>query len=139
MLCASTAYLATHGMPQRVEDLQQHDCIVFIALASGNDRWRLVRDGNEIAAEIRPRLSVNTAEAAAAAAEAGIGIAQVLSYQVAARVASGDMKIVLQGYTSAPIPVSLVYPGQRQVPLKLRAFLDFAAPRLRARLGRKTG
>jgi len=44
----------------------------------------------------------------------------------------------LEGYEPPPVPVHLIYPGQRHVPLKLRAFLDFSIPRLRARLGYKT-
>jgi DNA-binding transcriptional LysR family regulator len=49
-----------------------------------------------------------------------------------------DLATLLEGYEPPPVPVHLIYPGQRHVPLKLRAFLDFSIPRLRARLGYKT-
>jgi DNA-binding transcriptional LysR family regulator len=80
------------------------------------------------------RFGVNTAEAAIAAATLGVGLARVLSYQVADAVGNGTLKVVLQDYESPPLPVSLVHKGQTPLPRKLRAFLDFAAPRLGERI-----
>ena len=77
---------------------------------------------------------MKTAEAAIDAAIAGLGITRVLSYQVAASVKAGLITIVLDELEQTSSPVSLVYVGQRLLPLKLRAFLDFVAPRLKARL-----
>src|SRR4026209_1429555 len=92
-----------------------------------------VEAGN-VSAAVRARLVVNTAEAAIDAAIAGLGVTHVLSYQVAAPVKAGLLNVVLQELEPAPSPVSLVYSGQRRLPLKLRAFLDFAAVQLKARL-----
>lgn len=83
---------------------------------------------------IHSRLVVNTAEAAIDAATAGVGVTRVLSYQVADALRSGELAVVLEGFEPEPVPVSLVHAGGRLLPLKLRAFLDFATPRLRARL-----
>jgi DNA-binding transcriptional LysR family regulator len=77
---------------------------------------------------------VNTAEAAIDAAVAGFGITRVLSYQIANAVQAGVLAVVLEEYEPTSSPVSLVYAGQRLLPLKLRAFLDFATSRLKARL-----
>jgi DNA-binding transcriptional LysR family regulator len=79
---------------------------------------------------------VNLGEAAVAAAADGAGIARVLSYLVDDLAKSRSVVTLLEAY-EPPMPVSLVYPSQRQVPLKLRAFLDFSIPRLRERLGYK--
>jgi DNA-binding transcriptional LysR family regulator len=49
---------------------------------------------------------------------------------------AGALNVVLEKFEPLPWPVSLVYPGKGLLPLKLRAFLDFAAPRLKSRLGR---
>ena len=68
------------------------------------------------------------------AAIAGAGVTRVLSYQAAQAIADGRLVAVLAEYEPEPFPVSLVYPAGRLVPLKLRAFLDFAAPRLKSRL-----
>ena len=62
------------------------------------------------------------------------GVTAVLSYQVAAQVRAKKLKIVLGDFEPADIPVSIVRPGGRLIPAKLRAFVEFAAPRLRARL-----
>ena len=83
---------------------------------------------------IHSRLVVNTAEAAIDAAIAGIGITRVLSYQIARAVAAGTLQIALAAFEPTPWPVNLVYGGGPLLPLKLRAYVDFAAPRLKTRL-----
>jgi DNA-binding transcriptional LysR family regulator len=87
--------------------------------------------------EIHSRLIVNTAEAAIDAAIAGLGITRVLSYQVGTAIRAGALAIALPEFEPSPWPVSLVFAGQGLLPLKLRAFLDFAAPRLRERLAER--
>ena len=84
------------------------------------------------------RLVANSGEAAVMAATAGAGIARVFSYQIDDLVKSRSLVTLLEAYEPPPLPVSLIYPSQRQVPLKLRAFLDFSVPRLRDRLGYET-
>jgi len=75
--------------------------------------------------------------AAVIAASTGVGIARAMSYQVDDLVKAGSLVKLLEAYERAPIPATLIYPCQRQVPLKLRAFLDFSVPLLRDRLGYK--
>ncbi len=81
---------------------------------------------------VRSRLIVNTAEAAIDAAIAGV--TRVLSYQAEAALRAGVLLRVLRRFEPAPMPISLVHAGQGRLPLKLRAFIDFAAPRLKERL-----
>ena len=133
VVCASPAYLAARGQPERPGDLEQHDCITFENLMSP-DRWRF----GDQRVRIGSRLIVNTADAAICAAEAGLGITRVLSYQVADAVADGRLQIVLAGEEPEAWPVHLLY-GGGILPQKLRAFIDFAAPRLSAALSRNTG
>jgi DNA-binding transcriptional LysR family regulator len=83
---------------------------------------------------VSPRLTVNTAEAAIDGAAAGLGVTRVLSYQVAQAIADDRIQIVLAEYEPAPLAVSLIHGPQGLMPLKVRMLLDFAAPRLRARL-----
>jgi DNA-binding transcriptional LysR family regulator len=78
---------------------------------------------------------VSNLESACDAARAGVGIAVVLSYQVAEFVRSGELTPLLRDFQPPPLPVSFVYSPNRFMPVKLRAFLDFALPRLKARLG----
>lgn len=133
VVCASPAYLDAQGEPATPQDLAQHACITFEAL-SPTGAWRFRRDGVEETVPVHARLAVNSADAAVDAAVAGIGLTRVLCYQMQAARRAGQLRIVLDNYEPAPAPVSLVYPRQGRMPLKVRAFLDFAAPRLRARL-----
>jgi DNA-binding transcriptional LysR family regulator len=98
------------------------------------DLWTFRVGSADISMKIRERLVVNTAEAAIDAAIAGVGITRVLSYQVEKVAQSGALTTVLSKYESAPVPINLIYTGRHLLPLKLRAFLDFATPRLRSRL-----
>lgn len=133
VVCASPGYLAARGTPGEPGDLAGHDCIAFDRTASPIT-WPFAADGAEVAVPIRSRLVVTTAEAAIDAAVAGLGLTRVLSYQAAAAVRAGTLALVLQDFEQAPLPVSLVHRGQLPLPLKSRAFLDFAAPRLKQRI-----
>jgi len=77
---------------------------------------------------------VSNLESAFDAACAGIGITVVFSYHAAKAIKSGELILLLQGYQPEPLPVSFVYSPNRFMPAKLRAFLDFTVPRLRASL-----
>jgi len=135
VVCASPAYLAEHGTPTIPEGLGTHDCITFEGLSSAAP-WSFAKGKTDVTVQVRSRLQVNTAEAAVDAAIAGVGLTKVLSYQVDAAVRSGMLRIVLQEFEPEPWPVSLVHAGHGLLPVKLRAFLDFAAPRLKERLAR---
>ena len=131
--CAGPAYLKARGAPRSPSELVQHHCIAFSNM-SATDRWSYRIAGEDQAVPIRARLAVTTAESAIDAAIAGIGITRVLSYQAAAAIKAGKLKILLRPFEQPEIPVSMVHPQSRLTPPKVRAFLDFAAPRLRRRL-----
>ncbi|MEI9991615.1 MAG: LysR family transcriptional regulator [Rhizomicrobium sp.] len=133
-LCASPAYLERRGTPKKPTDLAKHDCVVHEGHPTAR-HWQFFGAGPPQTIAVASRLSVNLGEAAVAAAVDGIGIARVLSYLIDDLVRNGALTPVLEAYEPAPLPASVIYPSQRQVPLKLRVFLDFAIPRLRERLG----
>ena len=130
VICASPAYLAARGTPKEPADLGAHDCITFEGMTAP-ESWTFPAGASEATVAIRSRLVVNTAEAAVDAAKAGVGITRVLSYQVASALDDGALILALQEFEPPPLPVNLVHVGQRLLPLKLRAFLDFATPRLK--------
>jgi DNA-binding transcriptional LysR family regulator len=134
VLCASPGYMKIRGVPKAPTDLATHDCVAYEDLVLGSN-WDFHSGGVPQIIPILSRLVVNSVEAAVSAATAGAGIARVLSYQIDDLVNSGALVTLLESYEPSPIPVSFVYPSQRQVPLKLRAFLDFSIPRLRERFG----
>jgi DNA-binding transcriptional LysR family regulator len=131
--CAAPAYFAAHGEPATPQDLHAHACVAFEGLYAPS-AWSFAGPRGEETLSVRPRLGVSTAEAAIDAAVSGAGITRVLSYQVADAVADGRLALTLRAFEPEPLPVSLVYAAQGLLPLKLRAFLDFATPRLRTRL-----
>jgi DNA-binding transcriptional LysR family regulator len=135
VVAGSPGYFAAHGVPHRPADLTDHMCVTFSAMASGQS-WVFAAKGGDPAQMVRPlcRLWVNTAEAAIDAAVAGIGVTNVLSYQVASAVRDGRLRLVLEDHEPVPLPVHLVHAAQTILPLKMRRFLEFAAPRLRKSL-----
>jgi DNA-binding transcriptional LysR family regulator len=134
IVVAAPGYLRERGSPAVPADLEAHTVIAFPNISS-SERWTFRdRNGAMLRIAIKPRLIVNTSEAAIAAALSGFGLTQVLSYQAAAEIASGTLIRLLQDYEDEAWPVQLLYPGGRHPPPKLRAFLDFAASRLRRRL-----
>lgn len=135
IVCASSDYLRERGTPANPQDLINHACINFtFAALMSPDVWTFRVGQSEISMRIRARLVVNTAEAAIEAALAGVGITRILSYQVGKAAQSGVLTTVLANFEPAPMPINLVYARQRLLPVKLRAFLDFAPARIRQRL-----
>ncbi|CUH65247.1 D-malate degradation protein R [Thalassovita gelatinovora] len=129
IVCASPSYLGEHGTPKVPSDLAKLDGITFQNLMSPQN-WRFGSGRHEITVPVRSRLIVNAAEAAIDAAIDGLGFTRVLSYQAAAAIRAGRLVPLLQDFEPEPWPVHLLYEPRALIPQKLRAFLDFAAPRI---------
>jgi DNA-binding transcriptional LysR family regulator len=130
VFAASPGYLKVRGVPQKPADLVGHDCIGVQGF-TGSDFWNVADDG-EI--PVRYRLIVNSTDAACEAAKEGMGIVSVFSHHVAPNFQDGTLVSVLQDFKRETLPLSLVRGAGEYLPLKLRAFLDFVTPRLKARL-----
>jgi DNA-binding transcriptional LysR family regulator len=133
VVCASPAYLNVRGHPKQLGDLATHDCITIDDHAIPT-AWKFVRAGRARIAPIRSRLCVNTSEAAVLAAIEGAGLARVMSYKMDAAKRAGKLSIVLEEFEPESLPVHIIYAPRKPVPLKLRAFLNWMTPRLKARL-----
>jgi DNA-binding transcriptional LysR family regulator len=131
--CASPGYIELRGRPAALDELAQHECITIDDF-DVQRTWKFLKGTQEVVAPIRSRLSVNTSEAAVQAAVAGAGIARVMSYKMEAARRSGELVVLLEDFELEPLPVHLVYPERKPMPLKLRAFLNWVTPRLKARL-----
>jgi DNA-binding transcriptional LysR family regulator len=129
VVVASPDYLVRRGSPAAPADLAGHDTIAFEGLDVGGG-WRF-GDG-EKAVRIQPRLGVNSGDATIAAAEAGVGIARPLSYQVRASVEAGRLVVLLQDHAPPAIPVSIVYPARRIASANVAAFVKAARSRFRS-------
>lgn len=128
ILVASPAYVAAHGPPADPAALQGHALISFSELERAHD-WRFGPAGKP-AIRIDPRLAVNSADAAIAAAVAGAGIARVLSYQALAALAAGELVTLLDDLAPPPLPVHLVYQANRRASVNVRAFIEATRQRL---------
>lgn len=134
VVCASPALLAAHGRPKVPEDLLRLPC-VSVDLPVPSLNWQFKAAGMRLL-PVRPRLTIATPEAAAKAAIRGVGAVQLLYYQVAEAVEAGTLEIVLPAFEPDPLPVQLIHTARGHMPLKMRRFIDFAAPRLRTLLDR---
>jgi len=137
VVVASPRYLASHPRIKQPADLVKHEIVAFANF--GLDSWRFTpAHGSSIPRTVQfaPRLVVNTVRAAAAAAISGRGLTRLYSYHVAKHVKEGRLKIVLADAEHPPLPSHLLIPQGRVSMPKVRAFLDFAAPRLRAEFAR---
>jgi len=132
VVCASPKLLAGRGTPRDPQGLAALPCVNFDFLSMA-PTWSFRSKDAKVATEvpITPRLSVSTAEAAVWAAAQGAGITRVLHYQCAAALRDGSLQIILAEYEPQPLPVHLIHAGRGALPSKTRAFLDFAAHRLR--------
>ncbi|PTT92610.1 LysR family transcriptional regulator [Pelomonas sp. HMWF004] len=131
MLVASPGYVATHGRPQRPDELSAH-VLIHPTQVLPYPEWRFVEEGRPLVQRIRPRLRTTTNDAARSFALAGLGLARLLSYQVADALASGALLPLLEDFETPPLPVHIVHHEGRHATQKVRAFVDLAVATLRA-------
>jgi DNA-binding transcriptional LysR family regulator len=120
---ASPAYLKARGVPQTPQDLLRHSCIVG---SRSGPEWRFVdRSGHEIIVHVKGNAIINSGDALREAAVAGLGIIQGTWWLVRKDLERGAVQSVLTNYMVEGAPISVLYPANRQLPAKVRAFLDF--------------
>lgn len=137
VVVASPRYLAGHPRIVEPADLTKHRIITTTHF--GHDAWVFPpAPGGSVARSIhfKPRLVVNSVRAALASAIEAHGVTRLYTYHVAERVQEGSLEIVLRDAEPAPLPVHLITPQGRTLAPKVRTFLDFAVPRLRAEFAR---
>jgi DNA-binding transcriptional LysR family regulator len=131
IVVAAPRYLKQHPRITEPGDLAKHQ---IVAMAHLPNSWTFAPQAGSSAArtvQFTPRLIVNSTYAAVASTVAGRGVARMYSYQVAAEVARGELEIVLADDEDPEMPAHLISPqGRLSVP-KVRAFTDFAVPRLK--------
>ncbi|MES2818756.1 MAG: LysR family transcriptional regulator [Pseudomonadota bacterium] len=129
VVCASPAFLAEQGRPRHPDALREARVVVAASSSLVSD-WQFAGPEGVLTVRPQPRLVVTANQAAINAASLGWGLTRVLSYQVAGKVASGELELVLEDFELPPLPIQVVYQGGRKVPAKVRTFVDFCAERL---------
>ena len=137
VVIAAPRYLALHPRIEEPGDLAKHQIVAMTHF--GQESWSFPpAPGSAVprAVKFTPRMVVNSVRAAVASVVEGWGVARLFSYQVAEHVRKGELEIVLTDYEHPPVPVHLVSPNGRLSVPKVRAFVDFAAPRLKKHFAR---
>lgn len=121
------------GTPVSIEDLATMPCVSFTGVSPSSE-WAFERNDATERVQVNTVLTTNQIDAAIQAAVAGVGWTRFLDYHVHDELAAGRLQRVLRGHESAPIPAQIVYPHARLLSANVRAFVDFAAPRLRTEM-----
>jgi len=132
IIAASPVYLAAHAPIETPTDLTKHQIVSMTYF--GIDSWRFPATGRGSVPQVvqfTPRMIANSIRTVIASVVAGHGVARMLTYHIVDELERGTLRIVLQNYEHPPMPVHVITPqGRLSVP-KVRAFVDFAVPRLR--------
>jgi DNA-binding transcriptional LysR family regulator len=129
-IVGSPEYFERRGRPQSPEELHAHHCMRYRFTGAGTlYRWELQQDAHELEVDPDGPLIVNDNDLMLEAARQGIGLAFVFRSSAAADLAAGRLEAVLEAWCP-PFPGFYIYypsaaAGRRQMPLKLRVFIDF--------------
>jgi DNA-binding transcriptional LysR family regulator len=132
---ASPAYLERHGVPGAPAELAEHHVISCLAITPIPERWSFDGAGGVGAVTVRPRLIVNTTDAAADAAADDLGLTFLASYQAERHVREGRLVRVLENFEPTRLPIHIVQPAGRFLTPNVRLFIDMLASELRAKFG----
>ena len=127
VVCASPAYLAGRGTPQRAQDLAHHNCLTYSH--HGRHLWDFDHAGERLAVPVAGNLSANETQVLLMAAIDGAGIVMQPFYAVADAIAKGQLMALLPDFVPQSMGVYGIYSSRRQMPAVLRAMLDFLAAR----------
>lgn len=128
---ASPAYLARHGTPQGLGDLDRHVQVAYASPASGRVAdWEWIEGGRVRTRPAPWRVSANNAEAYIACALAGLGMIQIPAYDVAAHLEAGELVEILPEARPAPLPAHLLFPGGARPTRRLSLFADWLAEKI---------
>ena len=126
--CASPAYLAAHGEPHHPDELSAHRCINHFSPRTGRSfDWVFAKNGRRIQNSLRGHIALDDENSYLAAAEAGLGIAQIPAFVLKEAMERGSLELLLGDWFPEPAPLNVVYPQNRHLSNKIRVFVDWVA------------
>ncbi|MEX5668761.1 LysR family transcriptional regulator [Pseudomonas fluorescens] len=131
LLCASPLYLEKHGTPQKLADLQQHNCIFLRQNETPYGVWSFTNGGRTQNVKVRGALGCNDGEVALNWALEGFGILLRAEWDIARYVRSGRLRLVLEDQTPTRADVYAVYPQQLHLSARVRSLIDFLVERFK--------
>ncbi len=133
LTCASAGYVARHGRPGSPDELAAHRMVGYVSASSGKALpLEFQVEGRLAAVTLPATVSVHNGDAYVAAGEAGFGLIQVPYYHVQRQLESGALVELLPRHRPPSLPLSVLYPAQRHLPLRVRVFVDWLSGRLAA-------
>jgi DNA-binding transcriptional LysR family regulator len=123
VVCASPAYFKDHGVPTRVAQLKDHNCLVHTSFSS--KEWLFQDGGKEVSVHVRGSLSSDNSFVLAQLASRGVGIIRVPRYSVKSELAKGALRSILENESRSRDVLRAYYSKTKHLPLKVSAFLEF--------------
>ncbi|MGB3068961.1 MAG: LysR family transcriptional regulator [Ottowia sp.] len=126
--CASPAYLALHGVPERPAELPRHFAVNYASPGSNRAAaWEWVEEERLHTLPMQAQVSVNNAETYIACCLAGLGLIQIPAFDVREHLERGELVEVLPGWRAPSMPVQIIYPHRRHLSRRVKAFSDWLA------------
>jgi LysR family transcriptional regulator for bpeEF and oprC len=126
--CAAPSYLTAHGQPTHPNQLTAHRCINHFSPHTGRMiDWVFAKNGARIQTSLRGHIALDDENSYLAAAEAGLGIAQIPAFVLKEAMERGSLELVLGDWFPEPAPLNIVYPENRHLSSKIRVFVDWIA------------
>lgn len=135
---ASPDYFRKWGKPRTPHDLVHHDCIVYTALATGNE-WHFESKDGPIKVRVSGRLSANNSEAIREAVLSGCGVAVSPTWLFRTELADKSVHVVLQAFEPVRLPIHAIYPSRQLVSARVQAVVDFFASEFKSAPGLAPG
>src|SRR3984957_17987849 len=126
--CASPSYVAAHGVPHHPDELSAHRCINHFSPRTGKIfDWVFAKNDERIQTALRGNIALDDENSYVAAAEAGLGIAQIPAFVLKDAMERGTLELLLGDWVPEPVPLNVVYPENRHLSGKIRVFVDWVA------------
>jgi LysR family transcriptional regulator, regulator for bpeEF and oprC len=126
--CAAPSYLAAHGQPRHPDELTGHRCINHFSPRTGKIfEWVFAKNGKRIPTLLRGYIALDDENSYVAAAEAGLGVAQIPAFVLKEAMERGSLELLLGDWFAEPAPLNVVYPQNRHLSVKIRVFVDWVA------------
>jgi DNA-binding transcriptional LysR family regulator len=131
-LVASPGYLAAHGVPQVLQELERRDCLIMTGGAMGGALWTLQGAHGDEEVRVAGRISSNSARSLIKSCIAGLGIALLPTMLITPEIRAGRLIRVLPAYRRDGADFNVLLPSRQQIPSAVLAFVEFATDRLRS-------
>lgn len=126
--CASPAYISKHGAPRMPQDLERHNCLVFMRSPIGPN-WIFHKSGKRVAVQVSGNFRADSGRALVNAALDGLGVVYEFGFAVEPYLRDGRLMRLLPGWHTVDLSVDAVWPTRKFLHPKVRTFVDLLVER----------